>query len=388
MVLLRPLALLLVLVVSELYCLSWFIDVSESQGPGATLQSFSFNCSPYIPTLELLHVQPPTTFFNPPSLTRWQGTYVGKMTLSSSARLDALTVNHYELQLRFTCGNQVTEGRLSVNVQRDPNRDQCAGRFASPAGEIIQVRETVTPGTPLYTLLLPGQGAQMNITSAQDPPYFPGPFSIDGQGQLWAPSQGLKGQAQKVFQLQILVTFGQGRSCRGMLTVKVLPVSSSQVSFPQQAQNITIPENLVPGSKVAQVHARGFDVRYEIVSPVPCRLFSIARGEGRGGRVRGCLCGWSRSDPQRLEPRQNLGRGRVWGPRVREEPWRRRPGGQSLRPERWAWRGGRVGTGLTWGRGRTLRLAPCHPSQLTAWSGPPRPWSWRKPRTPRSLGCG
>ncbi|XP_027378161.1 cadherin-related family member 4 isoform X8 [Bos indicus x Bos taurus] len=280
MVLLRPLALLLALVVSELYCLSWFIDVSESQGPGATLQSFSFNCSPYIPTLELLHVQPPTTFFNPPSLTRWQGTYVGKMTLSSSARLDALTVNHYELQLRFTCGNQVTEGRLSVNVQRDPNRDQCAGRFASPAGEIIQVRETVTPGTPLYTLLLPGQGAQMNITSAQDPPYFPGPFSIDGQGQLWAPSQGLKGQAQKVFQLQILVTFGQGRSCRGMLTVKVLPVSSSQVSFPQQAQNITIPENLVPGSKVAQVHARGFDVRYEIVSPVPCRLFSIARVDG------------------------------------------------------------------------------------------------------------
>lgn len=39
---------------------------------------------------------------------------------------------------------------------------------------------------------------KMNITSAQDPPYFPGPFSIDGQGQLWAPSQGLKGQAQKV----------------------------------------------------------------------------------------------------------------------------------------------------------------------------------------------
>uniref|UniRef100_A0A8C6E1J1 Cadherin related family member 4 n=1 Tax=Moschus moschiferus TaxID=68415 RepID=A0A8C6E1J1_MOSMO len=157
----RPLVLLLALVVSELYCLSWFIDVSESQGPGATLQSFSFNCSSFIPTLELLHVQPPTTFFNPPSLTRWQGIYVGKMTLSSSARLDALTVNHYELQLRFTCGNQVTEGRLSVDVQRDPNRDQCAGRFASPPGEIIQVRETVTPGTPLYTLLLPGQGAQV-----------------------------------------------------------------------------------------------------------------------------------------------------------------------------------------------------------------------------------
>lgn len=38
----------------------------------------------------------------------------------------------------------------------------------------------------------------MNITSTQDPPYFPGPFSINGQGWLRAPLQGLKGQAQKV----------------------------------------------------------------------------------------------------------------------------------------------------------------------------------------------
>ena len=36
-----------------------------------------------------------------------------------------------------------------------------------PAGEIIQVRETVTPGTPLYTLLLPGQGAQVRPACGQ-----------------------------------------------------------------------------------------------------------------------------------------------------------------------------------------------------------------------------
>uniref|UniRef100_A0A8D1I502 Cadherin domain-containing protein n=1 Tax=Sus scrofa TaxID=9823 RepID=A0A8D1I502_PIG len=282
MVLLRSLVLLLALVVSDHHCLPWFINVSESQGPGTILHSFSFNCS-YTPTLELLHVKPPTTFFNPPSLTRWQGIYVGKMTLSSMARLDALTVNHYELQLKFTCGKHVMEGPLFVDIQRDPGHIQCAGRFASPAGEIIQVPETVTPGALLYTLLLPGlefQGAQMSITSAQDPPYFPGPFSIDGQGWLRSPSQGLRGQALKVFQLQILVTFGQGQSCHGMLTVKVLPVASSQVSFLKQAQNITIPENLIPGSKVVQLQAQGFDVRYEILSPVPCGLFSIGRVDG------------------------------------------------------------------------------------------------------------
>ncbi|XP_032447917.1 cadherin-related family member 4 isoform X7 [Lynx canadensis] len=251
MALLRILALLLALTVSELHCLPWFINVSESQGPGTILQSFSFNCTSHMPTLQLVHVQPPTTFFNPPSLTRWQGIYVGMVTLSSSARLDALSVNHYKLQLRFTCGNHVMEGPLSVDVRRDPGHSACAGRFASPAGEIIQVLETVTPGARLYTLLLPGlevQRAQINIISAQDPPYFPGPFSINGQGWLLVPSQGLKGQAEKVFQLQILVTFGQNRSCLGMLKVKVLPVPSSLISFLKQASNITILEDLPPGA--------------------------------------------------------------------------------------------------------------------------------------------
>ncbi|XP_044906248.1 cadherin-related family member 4 isoform X7 [Felis catus] len=242
MALLRILTLLLALTVSELHCLPWFINVSESQGPGTILQSFSFNCTSHMPTLQLVHVQPPTTFFNPPSLTRWQGIYVGMVTLSSSARLDALSVNHYKLQLRFTCGNHVMEGPLSVDVRRDPGHSACAGRFASPAGEIIQVLETVTPGARLYTLLLPGlevQRAQINIISAQDPPYFPGPFSINGQGWLLVPSQGLKGQAEKVFQLQILVTFGQNRSCLGMLKVKVLPVPSSLISFLTQIPETT-----------------------------------------------------------------------------------------------------------------------------------------------------
>ncbi|XP_019486335.1 PREDICTED: cadherin-related family member 4 isoform X1 [Hipposideros armiger] len=283
MVLLRPLVLLLVLVVSDLHCLPWFINISESQGPGTVLRFFSLNCSSHTPTLKLLYVQPPTTFFNPPSLTRSQGIYVGKVTLSSSARLDALAVNHYELQLKFTCGNYVMEGPLFVDVQWDPGRIQCAGRFASPAGEIIQVPETVTPGARLYTLLLPGlelQGAQMSITSAQDPPYFPGPFSINQQGWLQAPPQGLKGQAQKAFRLQILVKFGRNQSCSGILMVKVLPAPSSHVSFLEQEQNITIPEDVAPGSKVVQVQARGFDVRYEIVSPAPCPLFSIGRADG------------------------------------------------------------------------------------------------------------
>ncbi|XP_040851020.1 cadherin-related family member 4 [Ochotona curzoniae] len=276
--------LILALIVSDLYSLPWFINVSESQGPGTILQPFSFNCSAPTASLDLLSVQPPTTFFNRPSLTRWQGSYVGKVTLSSSARLDALEVNHYELQLQFTCGNVVTQGPLSVDVLRDPSRIRCVGRFASPAGEVIQVLETVPPGARLYTVLLPGlefQEAQMRIISAQDPPHFPAPFSINDQGWLQAPAQGLKGQAQKVFQLRISVSLRQGQSCQGMVMVKVLPAPSSQVFFLQQAQNITVPDSLGPGTEVFHVQAQGSsNVHYEIVSPMPSTFYSIGPVDG------------------------------------------------------------------------------------------------------------
>ncbi|XP_072577064.1 cadherin-related family member 4 isoform X2 [Vulpes vulpes] len=364
MALLGPPVLLLALVASEVHCLPWFINVSESQGPGTILKSFPFNCTLHMPILELIHVKPPTTFFNPPSLTRWHGIYMGMVTLSSSARLDALAVNHYELQLRFTCGNYVMEGLLFVDVQRDPGYSSCAGRFASPAGEIIQVRETVTPGTQLYTLLLPGvelQRAQISIISAQDPPYFPGPFSINGQGWLLAPSQGLKGQGQKVFQLQILVTFGQNRSCHGTLKVKVLPAPSSQISFLQQAPNITIREDLAPGSEVVQVRARGFDVRYEILSPVPCPLFSIGRGEGHWGG--GCVRNASVAGPERpvLPPRP---------------------------PEKRGWSQGRLGRGGCLGAGLELEGSSEMVARVARLSALPLRWIPCEDGDPTELGAG
>lgn len=121
---------------------------------------------------------------------------------------------------------------------------------------------------------------QMNITNAQDPPIFPGPFSIDEHGLLRAPSQGLRGQAQKTFQLQILVSLGKSQRCKGMLTVKVLPAPPSHVSFLKKAQSITIAEDLVPGSEVVQVQARGLNLLYEIISPRPSPLYSIGQADG------------------------------------------------------------------------------------------------------------
>ncbi|GAB1294670.1 Cadherin-related family member 4 [Apodemus speciosus] len=218
MALLRLLEPLFVLLIPVLHSLPWSMDISESNGPGTVLQPFSFNCSSYMPTLELFSVRPPSSFFNKPSLHGQNGVYVVKVTLSSSARLDALAVNQYELQLQYRCGNFVVDGSLFLHVQQDPGRIRCAGAFASPA--------------------------QMSITSAQDPPLFPGPFSIDEHGLLRAPSQGLRGQTQK------------------------------------KAQSITIAEDLVPGSEVVRVQARGFDLLYEIISPRPSSFYSIGQADG------------------------------------------------------------------------------------------------------------
>lgn len=59
--------------------LPWIINVSENQGPGTILHSFNLSCTSHMPSLKLLGVQPPSTFFNPPSLTTWQGMYMGEV---------------------------------------------------------------------------------------------------------------------------------------------------------------------------------------------------------------------------------------------------------------------------------------------------------------------
>lgn len=66
---------------TDLHCLPWSVSVSDRQGPGAVFQSLSVNCSSHAPTLKLLRVRPPTTFFNTLNLsvTTWQGIYMGKV---------------------------------------------------------------------------------------------------------------------------------------------------------------------------------------------------------------------------------------------------------------------------------------------------------------------
>lgn len=78
----------------DLHGLPWFVNVSESQGPGARLWSFSFNCSSGTPSLKLLRVQPPSPFFNPPSLAPWQGLYVGQVGPGAAGKGEGQTCSH------------------------------------------------------------------------------------------------------------------------------------------------------------------------------------------------------------------------------------------------------------------------------------------------------
>ncbi|XP_007499928.2 cadherin-related family member 4 isoform X1 [Monodelphis domestica] len=261
--------------------LPWTVNISERLGPGSVIHVFSFNCS-CPPTLEIDRVTPSSTFFNQPDLSGFSTRYMAKVTLSSSARLDARQVNHYQLNLKLTCMKEIRNFPLSVEVFRAHGPPVCLDRFASAAGDRVQVLETVKPRSLIYTVLLRRElaGVKMTIISPQDPLDFPGSFSIDERGRVLTPSQSLIGSAYKNFPLRILVTNRQGESCHGTLTVEVLPDPSSKVSFGIQFQTFNISEDLVAGGTVGQVRANGSSVRYAIIEPVPCPLYSISPVDG------------------------------------------------------------------------------------------------------------
>lgn len=107
------------LFLTELHCLPWFINISESQGPGSVLQSFSFNCTSHKPTLELVRVKPSTTFFNLPSLSRRQQVYVG--TVGSWAQMGTMGGQGQALNSpgqRLCRGTEHLESPMALSICR------------------------------------------------------------------------------------------------------------------------------------------------------------------------------------------------------------------------------------------------------------------------------
>lgn len=80
-------------------------------------------------------------------------------------------------------------------------------------------------------------------------------------------------------------SYRKGALGRGLGTLAGLNRSKQELSFHlwfrQKAQSITIAEDLVPGSEVVRVQARGINLLYEIISPRPSSFYSIGQGEGR-----------------------------------------------------------------------------------------------------------
>uniref|UniRef100_F6RKW9 Uncharacterized protein n=1 Tax=Monodelphis domestica TaxID=13616 RepID=F6RKW9_MONDO len=143
--------------------LPWTVNISERLGPGSVIHVFSFNCS-CPPTLEIDRVTPSSTFFNQPDLSGFSTRYMAKVTLSSSARLDARQVNHYQLNLKLTCMKEIRNFPLSVEVFRAHGPPVCLDRFASAAGDRVQVLETVKPRSLIYTVLLRRELAGVKVS--------------------------------------------------------------------------------------------------------------------------------------------------------------------------------------------------------------------------------
>ncbi|MGH0188005.1 UNVERIFIED_CONTAM: hypothetical protein FKN15_027848 [Acipenser sinensis] len=94
-----------------------------------------------------------------------------------------------------------------------------------------------------------------------------GEFTIDASGNVY-PNQAFNYQTgDQSFTLTIKVLDQHGTSCLGTLTVEVLPVDKTTISFKDVNQPVTIRENTGPAAVVATVTALGTNVHYQLITP-------------------------------------------------------------------------------------------------------------------------
>ncbi|XP_073414974.1 LOW QUALITY PROTEIN: cadherin-related family member 4 [Dendrobates tinctorius] len=253
------------------------VDLPESSAPGALVHSFTLvNCSSSNPTVTISRVSPSATYFNSPSQTR-AGTdaYDLKITLSSSAALNADVVNAYTLEITAQCGNDTATAQIFLQIIDDIPEPQCDPLFSSQVGDAVQVYSNVPASSIIYTVVL-RQPKNNPVTYKVTLP-SPSPFTISASGNVFAPASGFSNTAA-TYRLQIMVIDRLGNTCNGTLTVTVLTVYNNPVNFTSSSVSATIQENGGPNQMVTTVKAQGSSVLYELTTPSAAFYVESASG--------------------------------------------------------------------------------------------------------------
>ncbi|RLV94442.1 hypothetical protein DV515_00013145 [Chloebia gouldiae] len=262
------------------------VTLSEDAASGTRVAEVTVSCtnSSSSPNVTLDSVKPNHPFnsiaisSDPTDAT----TFRAEVTLRAGAELDAHRVNQYTLIVRAACpGEDEVEEQLFVWV-RAGHVLHCDTLFASAEGDVVQVLADVAPRTPLYVVLpQPLGGLTFRLQNHNTP------LTLTRRGLVLAPENGFDPSKDiQTFRLEIEVMDHYGHNCSGAVRVEVLPSRHPRVTFPEPHRAVTVTEGIGPWDVVTQVHARGDNVRYAILAPVPSTLFTIdeVTGEIRSTR--------------------------------------------------------------------------------------------------------
>nr|XP_056722971.1 cadherin-related family member 4 [Euleptes europaea] len=267
-----------VIIAVEFIDLPRTVKVDENVTSGV-VASFTVNCT--TPSSNGLNVTldnilPPTTFFNSPNALG-NGTF--QVTLGPGTTLNAREVNQYILTFTAVCpGNGSVTSWVFIQVKK-VDELQCDNTFLNTAARPLVVPENVAPEAVIYTVTLKKRG-RGNLTFAFENASVP--FTINSVGEVCAPATGFtRTQADKLFQINIVVRDSDGRSCCSFLVVQVQPVYHNTVNFTESSTAVSVFENTGPLQTVTQVHAHGEGrVLYQIIYPTTV-YFTIDSGKGK-----------------------------------------------------------------------------------------------------------
>ncbi|XP_059800533.1 cadherin-related family member 4-like isoform X2 [Hypanus sabinus] len=207
--------------------------------------------------------------------------FQAEIFLSNHASLDHERTPMYVLTISiFADKMEPLMEKLRLNVV-GVHDVRCGEHFQAPGGDTVNVLETATPLSQIYTVVLaPTYSENFSYAITKSIPISAKDFfSVDWSGSIYVPPSGFGRQhVERHFRLHIVVTENSDTICTGMVTIVVIPVHHWPPVFTRVPRTVSIPENQGPEFYVTKVSAAGEGVHFHLATSHP----SFQLGEDTG----------------------------------------------------------------------------------------------------------
>ncbi|XP_062923848.1 cadherin-related family member 4-like isoform X1 [Mobula hypostoma] len=207
--------------------------------------------------------------------------FQAEIFLNNYASLDHEKTPMYVLTISiFADKMEPVMEELRLNVV-DVHDVRCGVYFQAPGGDTVNVLETATPLSQIYTIVsAPTYSANFSYAITKSIPISAKDFfNVDQSGCIYVPPSGFgRRDVERYFRLHVVVTENRDTICTGMVTIIVIPVHHWPPVFTWVPHTVSIPENQGPEFYVTMVSAAGDGVHFHLAAFHP----SFQLGEETG----------------------------------------------------------------------------------------------------------